>query len=305
MTVDPLRFPLDDRAYRAADHSWLDELDHHTVHAGLPHQRMGTRGITEAEWLVFDEHLPSELALRRRLLAEARDEVLATTEGSEAAVAETETTVTDWLARHRPGALSAIDHSEPDPLARAAGAVSEDLCLMEGRAEGWRLTAAALCFPTYWRLGEKIGRPQAAVHGPVPHYAQDLEARVSTFFDRLRPGRIVTRRNWGFSPHLLLFVPDLRAVPRPESYDLDDLWLRSERQTLRKLPGSGAVLFTIKVQLAPAREIERRPDLAARLLEAMRSWSPELIESRGGRHGWYDEVCGWLAATTGGRPGVR
>lgn len=300
MAADPLRFAPDVDAYRRADHRWLDQLEH-AVHIGLPHQRMGTRILDEALWLPADEHHTAELALRRRLVEEARAEVVGLSPGSEAAQTEAATVIAEWLTRHESenstdleAAVTAGNGVE-SPLVTAGLAVQEDLCLMEGGPEGWRFTAGILCFPTYWRLGDKLGRPQGEVHGPVPHYAADLEARVSTFFDRLPAGRIVTRRNWGFSPHPLLFVPDLSALPRPAGYDVDQLWLRSERQTLRKLPDTGAVLFTIKIQLAPATEIETRPALAGRLLAAMQGWSPELIESRGGRHGWYPQVCAWLA----------
>ena len=68
--------------------------------------------------------------------------------------------------------------------------------------------------------------------------------------------RIVVRRNWGFSAHPLLFAPDLAALRQPRRYAPDAVWLRSERQTLRRLPDSGAILFAIRVQLAPATPAE-------------------------------------------------
>ena len=43
-----------------------------------------------------------------------------------------------------------------------------------------------------------------------------------------------------------------------------------------------------------ATALGERPELAARLLAVMQNWSPELVRSRGGRHGWYGEVTGWL-----------
>ncbi len=308
MPLDPAHYRLDEAAYRNGDHTWLDELTAVAGAVGPPFHRMGTRAIDEADWLPADGHRDRELALRRRLVEDGFDEVFASTADTGDAAAEAASMVAEWLARHRPGAelrAAPDDRSVEDgsgghgamavpPLVRAGLQVQEDLCVMERDQQGWRLTAGLVCFPTYWRLDEKIGRSQGVIHGPVPHFADELADRVGLFFDRLAPGRIVARRNWGFSAHPLLFVP--HAVPDGVelSYAPERLWLRSERQTLRRLPRTGAVLFTIKVQLAPATALGERPELAARLLAVMQNWSPELVRSRGGRHGWYGEVTGWL-----------
>jgi hypothetical protein len=46
------------------------------------------------------------------------------------------------------------------PLDLAGRVVPDDLCLVQADADGVpRLVAASLCFPSRWRLGEKLGRP--------------------------------------------------------------------------------------------------------------------------------------------------
>ena len=60
------------------------------------------------------------------------------------------------------------------------------------------------------------------------------------------------------------------------------LWLRSERQTLRRLPGTGAVVFTIRTQQAPLDVLAARPALRTRLAAAVASWSGPLVAYRGG-----------------------
>lgn len=147
---------------------------------------MGTRTID-------DVHLDEELGLRRRLVAEAHDEVVATVAGSGPARREAAAVVSDWLARHRPGRAVTQDPDSSNPLVAVGLTVQEDLCLMESVDGEWRFTAGLLCFPSYWRLGDKIDRTQGQVHGPVPHYSDELETRVSRFFDRLKPDRIVAR----------------------------------------------------------------------------------------------------------------
>jgi len=297
--VDPLRYPLDVDRYRTADHRWLDEVDHHVVHTGEPHHRMGTRQVDEHDWLRIDEHRPGELALRRRLVEEIPDAVVAHRPGSETAAAEVAATVHDWLGAHRPDALVDWDRPVDDPPLRAALAVQEDLCVMQPVAGGWRLTAAVVCFPTSWRLGDKIGRAQPEIHRPVPHFDNDLATRVDRFFDRLTPGRIAGRRNWGITPHPLLFVPDSTAIPAP-ALDVERLWLRSERQTLRRLPDTGAVLFTIRVQLAPLTALADRPRLAAAIADTIDAWPADLAADRLESHDWRGSALPWLRAIARG-----
>jgi dimethylamine monooxygenase subunit A len=245
---------------------WVDELD---LSLSDTHVRMGTRALPAAEWLVRDDLAESEIALRRRLLAEQRERVLVRTEWVDAAAAEAGRLVDDWLGTH---GLPPADPAESDPLARAATAIQEDLCLMVRHDGAWHLEAACLCFPSMWSLAEKIGRPAAQVHAPVAHYAEELSARVDTFFDRLAPDRLVRRRNLSLWPCCLLWVPTStlapvlwdRAGPGPR------LWLRSERQTLRRLPGSGAILFTIRVQMAHLSVLALRPRRAGELAAWLR-----------------------------------
>ena len=97
----------------------------------------------------------------------------------------------------------------------------------------------------------------------------------------MRPGQTVWRRNLSVKPYPLLFVPlPKRAQPIGDLGTTEDgspFWLRSEWQTLQLLPRSGAILFTIKLQLAPARVLMERPDRAADLLAMYRSWDDEMV----------------------------
>ena len=111
---------------------------------------------------------------------------------------------------------------------------------MVADADGrYRLEAASLCFPSHWRLHDKLGHSLATIHAPVPHYAEELAAKVDTFFDRLRVDRPVQRRNLSIHSHDDLFRPEPHESPAsfaPEPSGVDQVWLRSERQTLVRLP---------------------------------------------------------------------
>jgi hypothetical protein len=49
----------------------------------------------------------------------------------------------------------------------------------------------------------------------------------------------------------------------------DRLFLRVERETIRRFPVTGAVLFTIRTYIRPLRHLVERPEDAARLAEAL------------------------------------
>lgn len=262
--------------------AWLDDLD---AGVGPPWLAMGTRGITEAEWLAPDADRAHDLALKAELLEQRHDEVFAALTGSVVDAAALETLA---LVEAATGASGDVGLH---PLDAAGRLVQEDLCLLVLRDGAPHLDAASLCFPSYWRLADKIGRPLAEVHGPVAHYAEELATKVDRFLDRLRPGRPVVRRNWSIHDDPTYFLPGPtapRAVTAP-----DGLWLRSERQTLRRLSTTPAVLFTIRTQQVPLAVVDERPDVAHRLAAAIEGWSPELLDYKGG-HGARAAV-GWLA----------
>lgn len=253
--------------------AWLEEL---SLEPGPPWHQMGTRALALDDWLVADDDRDEQLALKRRLLADAHEVVSAARPGIEASCEEAAETVAGVTT-----------------LEEAALRVQEDLCVLQFRDGYWRLDAGVVCFPSMWNLREKLGLPMAEVHGPVPAYAEELADRVDRFLDRLRAERPVWRRNW-FIHHL----PDLHqpSPPPPPSHELrvpDDLWLRSERQTLRRLERTGAILFTIRTQQVPLGSVALKPAVAAAMAGAIDGWSDELVAYRAAEP-WRDAVTAWL-----------
>ncbi|OSD01781.1 hypothetical protein PYCCODRAFT_472517 [Trametes coccinea BRFM310] len=52
--------------------------------------------------------------------------------------------------------------------------------------------------------------------------------------------------------------------------------LRTERQTLRRLPRTGAIVFTIRVYQTPFEELLREPGVPGRMASAIRSWPEDV-----------------------------
>jgi hypothetical protein len=235
---------------------------------------MATRNLDVTGWLLPDEDRERDLARKAVLLDERHAEVFAALDTPEVAAASTEVlelVLAATTQTHVPGDLH--------PLDAAGRLVQEDLCLLVLRDGSPHLDAASLCFPSYWRLADKLGRPMAEVHGPVAHYADELAAKVDTFLGRLRPERPVWRRNWSIHDDSSYFLPAPTpplAVEPPAG-----LWLRSERQTLRRLTSTDAVLFTIRTQQVPLGVVGERPDVAHRMVTAIEAWSPEMAAYKG------------------------
>ncbi|MCO8126580.1 DUF3445 domain-containing protein [Acidimicrobiia bacterium EGI L10123] len=277
---------------------WLDELD---LHVGPPDASMGTRALDPDRWFLVDDQWDAQRAEAARLLASERDEVLVSADDPAvgAVVAELDDVVRTWLGRSR-GSVPPVVTDQRDPprgLADTRLLVADDLCLLLPGEGGWRLAAGCVCFPSYWRPRDRIGGPLDGVHAVVPGYPGALAGRVDGFLGRLRPGQGVWRRNWLVHDvadlHLPTWVDDVdRPTPVPEGR-----WLRSERQTLVRLPTVEAVVFTIRTQQVPMAVLGSRPDVARGLAAAIRGWSPEQRAYKGAAID--DALLRWLSAQAG------
>jgi dimethylamine monooxygenase subunit A len=255
-------------------------------------QRMtlGLRPLDLDDWLDVDDQYAADLDEKRRLLRDRHSRVVAHRPAGDAGSAETLALISGWLAQHHPG-LAAPPDSRLHPIDAAGRLVQEDLCLLVREAAGWVLGAASVCFPSRWDLAAKIGRSVSQIHGPVPDYAQ-IEAAVDQSMDRLSVERPRWRLNWTILPAPELHQPPAPSRTPPEAYPgLDGLWFRVERQTLRRLPVTGAVLFTIRTYRAPLAGIVADPVVAADLAATLRTVDP----AHAGYKGWQQILDPLLA----------
>jgi hypothetical protein len=159
-------------------------------------------------------------------------------------------------------------------LEGAARSAWEDMCLLVRRPDepAYRLVGAAVAFPTDWRIADKLGHPMIALHTPIHGYAEQLASPVDQFMAKLKPGRIYGRCNWFVSP-----TDDLRWIAeRPPEEQFahvtadnagETLFIRSERQTLRKLPETSAIVFTIGIYRTPLGSL--LPENIARMAQSL------------------------------------
>lgn len=254
---------------------------------------LGLRALDLDDWLDVDEHYAEEMAEKARLLRERRGDVVAHLPRGRAAAQETLDLVRAWMGEHHPGlVVDDTDVSSRHPVDTAGRLVQEDLCVLTRDDGRWRLTAASVCFPSRWRLADKIGATVADIHDPVPDYRDTIGHVVDRSLDRLEVARPLWRRNWSILDDESLFQPTAARGQRPAPVALSDLTLRVERQTLRRLPETSGVLFTIRTYRRRLDDVARDHATARQLAASLRTCSPELAAYKG-----WAGMLGWLIDT--------
>lgn len=260
---------------------------------------VGLKPVGEDHWLEPDPFLESHLAEKERLFAEARDTVFRAEPDTGAAQQEVLALVCHHLAsRHADthrvssdevellGSGRRVALTDEAALLTASRLVQEDLVLMRPGPDGYRLAAASLCFPSSWSLAEKFGQSMTGIHDNVPGFnGGRMGQMVARIFGNLQPGQLLGRFNWSIYPDGELHHPQPKQI-RVEIEDgaLAHLFLRVERQTLRRLPGSGDILFTIKIHHDPLAALERQDDrvtLAAGLRRQLLALDPDQLAYKG------------------------
>jgi alpha-1,2-mannosyltransferase len=124
----------------------------------------------------------------------------------------------------------------------------------------------------------------------VPHFKEKLEKGMMNFFRRVQPEGPVLRNNYFFQ------VDDDLAwsasigdedsegvgwVTSEKNKAIEHHYYRSERQSLRRLPRSGGVVFTIRTYFHPVTEIAQEPYVPGRLASAVRSFTDPVAQYKG------------------------
>ena len=285
---------------------------------------LGLTTIPDSQWFEIDRLYPDEMHQRRHLLSERHADVFAATSGSEAARWEALAAIAANLTTHHPawfdrsgdtlhnrltGEAWHLPAPGCDPLECAGRLVQEDLCLIQATETGPLFTAGVLCFPSRWRLREKIGLPLAAVHGPVPFYAERLARAVDRFMRAVKPDHIASRLNWSVLDDAALFQPTGKwqqaenpAITAANAGER--LHLRVERQTVRRLPRSAAILFGIRVHTARLCRVLATRDDAARLAAALRALPDDVLHYKS-MLPFRAALLSWLDARPNAGPGQQ
>ena len=135
----------------------------------------------------------------------------------------------------------------------------------------------------------------------MPFFKEKLGSSVDRYFLKLKTENPVQRMNWTCKSlmiyqefqidefrdfHLVQLGNNLCRIDVNENQDeivnVDNVgqkvYLRTERQTLRRLPKSNTILFTIKTYIRTIDDVcLKQPAIAKRLAGAVQNWPPEIV----------------------------
>lgn len=193
-----------------------------------------------------------------------------------------------------------------DPMQLCARLTQDDLAIMYEKEDGqYYLLAGSILLAGFWRLEDKLGMPLSEIHtsGDVPGYKEKLEKGMMNFFRRVKPDGAVIRNNYFLQVDDQL--PWSTSIGSEDSKDgigwftaeknraIQHHFFRSERQSLRRLPKSGGVVFTIRTYFLPITEIAEEPYVPGRLASAVRSWGDDVSKYKG-RERYQDVLLEYL-----------
>lgn len=271
---------------------------------------MGLRTVPPIEWIELDYHFPKYHADKAARLLERGEKCAKTHPDAFAAAIELLQELANYLPARYPSIYkrtpTGIDNIwsgetfnieerplQEDPMAICARLVQDDLAIMIEQPDGqYRLLAGAILLAGFWRLSDKFGMTLSNIHtsGSVPHFRDKLENGMMKFFQRIKCDTFYARNNyfiqvddslpWSHS----IGDEDQPAVSwstAQKNKVIESHWFRSERQTLRRLPKTGAVVFTIRTYFLPVTEIAQEDYIPGRLASAVRSWDDKVGEYKG------------------------
>ena len=295
--------------------------DHLPFTDGPWRHRMHVRPLEGQPWLQVGPSYVADLAERARVLQSHREQVLVHLDGplgplAHGAADEVLDAVLHELLSAHPGTVEVCgdvvlnrrtgeEHrrSSMHPIELAGRLVQEDLLLLVsgGPDDPPVLGAACVCFPSRWDLPAKLGREMHAIHAPVPRLNEQLGHATDAFLARLTPQRPVWRLAWSLIDLPELYQPaGTRRHPGQhgsvhQGNVATEVYLRVERETLRRFPLHGSVLFTIRTTVTPLGWFADHPDHAARLAAAVRAIPDDVADYKGVAP-VRPEVLAWLDA---------
>ena len=272
----------------------------------------GLRRLTHAE--EFLNAVPAtqahELALKRNAFATRHEQVFVAEPCSLPGQAECLELFLDYLPKRYPelytlrgagdartitvtttGETHAVADYAARPLELCARIAQEDLVLMRSAdapssdpiGDQHVMTAAAVVF-SFAALPEKLGQPLRFLHAPVPGFERDVAKLLNRTFNAIDPKEPLWRNNWGLFDNGSLEpsygTPELlAALEKPLA--AHERWLKVEYETLRRLPRSNNILFSIKTFVEPLSYLATVPGAAATLATSLEGMSQGMRAYKG------------------------
>lgn len=258
--------------------------------------RLGLSSIDVSEWLQYEDDFADRIVKKKKLIHEHGKQVLDALPASLDAQNELLSLLLENIRQHHAGrfvlqgdrkivkdedAKYDIADFEACPMELVSYLAADDFCLLEEAGEDYKLVAASVCAPTWWSLPEKIGRPLASIHAPIVNLEEKIGRMIRHFLKNLKVTDCYQRSNWFLFackeycvfPDSFDFYSDMSAINADNIED--SLYLRSERQTFRRLEKTNHIAFGIKVYVEPISIVKKHPAIAEDLMLALATMDNE------------------------------
>lgn len=271
---------------------------------------MGLRVVAPIDWIELDNQFPKFHADKAARIIERGKQCIKTHQEAFPAAVELLEELTEYLPARYPSLYQKTSTGirnlwsgesfniqerplQEDPMVICSRLVQDDLALMIEQPDGqYCLLAGSILLAGFWRLSDKFGMTLSDIHtsGHVPHFREKLESGMMKFFQRLKCDTFYARNNyfiqvdeslsWSYS----IGDEDSPAISwstAEKNKAIEHHWFRSERQTLRRLPKTKAICFTIRTYFHPVTDIVKEDHVPGRLASAVRSWDGWVAEYKG------------------------
>ena len=186
------------------------------------------------------------------------------------------------------GTAHEFDTPGVEPLAAISQFLEEDFILLQ-QVDGQDLiTAASNAYSSSGRIVSSVGRSIPWAHKFVPTLNDQLGPRIDRVLGNIKVDAPVERFNWLLTPIASRLFPEDPHAANTAAVDSinlalandpsragDILWIRVERQTLLRLPESGALAFSIYTYSDPLSSIAGDRESLAAMHGLIGSYSEE------------------------------
>ncbi|CAI7678381.1 unnamed protein product [Penicillium manginii] len=208
----------------------------------------------------MDKNYLDRIMLRRKLMAEFPNTVLASEDSVKPAVDELYT----WLVgtylptryprmfevRPSAGGISPVlrnlitgedlsmspGETPRETLKTLGGLVDDDFLFLLPSEDGdsFTLKGFVTCFPNGFNTSKKLNMKLRDIHKPVPSYKEKLEKSMDRYFAKLKPGRFIKRANWTITTTDQLFTASGNHLYEGEKIPQEEVDIRVARKSKKK-----------------------------------------------------------------------
>ncbi|KAJ3528816.1 hypothetical protein NM208_g10034 [Fusarium decemcellulare] len=268
------------------------------------HQTMSLKKLDPDFWLEVENTYVERIRQRQALYAKHGKDVLQALPGSELACKELMEMAIQFFCARYPQAFELhgrtfVNHilgvkqdlDKIEPLHFLLNHVPEDfgLTLRDPATGRYCFRAGVICSSVGWKLSHKIGLGLPEIHAPVPDYKEKMEFSMDRFFTKMPTDSPIQRGSWGLEIGQPLFLPadhpdfSHRESQNPSLRD-EDLYLRVDWQTLRRLPLSGSIVFNFKALFTPMTEFRDEPYIPSLVLKTLNEGKENIMKYKGTWH---------------------